>query len=167
MPAERKWPFRHHYVHFLFLFVLQFLVFSFLARFFLPLIRLNFLLALAVFLFWTKENTWWDVGAFLGLGVLMDVFLFVPFGHFFFLAGMTLLFVVAWRELFSQTTTSLFSLFLVFPLVELVIEEILSMFIRGLCAPFEGIVAVKVLSIVLNMLFFRLLVLGGRYRDVG
>lgn len=166
MQHERATAFRFYYFHFFFLFVLQFMVLSFAVRFSPLFLRLNLFLSLAVFVIWVKENSWWEIIAFLGLGIVMDFFAFVPFGHFFFLSGMAILFVFLWKELFSKTPVSLFFLFVTFPFVELLIEKAVTALARGICVPLGGLVLIKALSVPVNMFFFSLWSWGGWRQDV-
>ncbi|MGC8777281.1 MAG: hypothetical protein ACP5Q4_01195 [Candidatus Caldatribacteriaceae bacterium] len=166
MLHERTTAFRFYYFHLSFLFVLQFIVLSLGARFSPLFLRLNLLIPLAVLVVWMKENSWWETIAFLGLGIAMDSFAFVPFGHFFFLSGITILFVFLWKELFSKTPVSLFFLFVTFPFVELLIEEAVTVMARGICVPLGGLILIKVLSIPVNMFFFLLWSWGEWRQDV-
>ncbi|MGQ9473943.1 MAG: hypothetical protein ACUVRN_07840 [Candidatus Caldatribacteriaceae bacterium] len=156
MQRENHAKFPFFCYHLCFFFLLQITVFSFLARFFLPFLRLNLFLSLAVLWVWEKEISWWEEVAFLGLGIALDSFSFAPWGNFFFLASITLLFTYFWKEVFSHNPVSLFFVFIVSPFVELVIEEGLSLLRDGVCFPLWGLFLVKVLSIPANMFLFLL-----------
>ncbi|MCX7667316.1 MAG: hypothetical protein N2Z84_00080 [Atribacterota bacterium] len=132
------------------------MIYVFLARFSPAFLRLNLFLSLAVFLVWVSENPWWGMVAFLGLGVVMDIFFFAPFGHFFFLISVTLFLVAFWKQFFSRTQVSLCFLFVVAPFVELLVEEFVSMYARGICAPLWELILVKGLSVPVNVFFFLL-----------
>jgi hypothetical protein len=166
VPDEKAPEFRWYLLHLLFLFVLQFMALSFLVRFSPFFLRFNLFISLAAFTVWVKEVSWWEIATFLGLGVAMDALSFVPFGHFFLLSGITILFAYLWKGIFSRTSVSLFFLFVVFPFVEFFVEEAVSVFARGICMPLRGILLVKCLSIPANIFLFLLWSWGGWHRDV-
>ncbi|MEN3185392.1 MAG: hypothetical protein ABDK94_02015 [Atribacterota bacterium] len=143
------------------------MIYVFLARFSPAFLRLNLFFSLAVFLVWVRGNPWWGMVAFSGLGVVMDFFSFAPFGYFFFLTGVILLLVTLWRHIFAETPTSLFSLFVLAPFVELLVEESVSMYVRGLYVPFWELILIKTLSIPTNAFFFLFWCWGEGNRNVG
>ncbi|NSW75562.1 MAG: hypothetical protein HPY68_02070 [Candidatus Atribacteria bacterium] len=143
------------------------MIYVVLARFSPAFLRLNLFLSLAVFLVWINGNPWWGMVTFLGLGVIMDVFSFAPFGHFFFLASVILLLVAFWKQVFSATQASLCFLFIFAPFVELLVEGFISMYARGICIPLWELILTKTLSIPTNAFFFLLWCWGGWNRNVG
>ncbi len=126
---------------------------SFLVHLWFPLRHLWIFSFLMVSLFWEEREDNLDVLLIVILGITLDLLFFSPWGAYLFILSSLALFTYCWAKFFSATSISLLAIFFCFPLVELILVEIVAA-IEGVTLPFFPLLGAKLLSIPLNIFLF-------------